>query len=344
MNIQTLKETLPHLLKFNIVPFIWGNQGIGKTQTVKQVADQLQIGFVHLHLATQEVGDLVGLLIKKDDGTVEHARPEWFPTSGSGIVFLDECNRAHPDVIQSIFSFITSKTIHRHVLPPGWKIVAAGNYDSDEFQVTNTQDAAWMSRFCHIELQPTAQEFVAYAEKKNALDVANFISEHPEALEVKKRSTHNLNITPDRRAWLEMAAPLETVEMEPEVRMELYSGIIGPTAAALFMNWKKTSEKRISIKQVLSNYKSVRKRITDAQGEKETRFDLLSAVVDELLSELSENKDLVTDKNYNNLVAFMSDIPLELLLKTVKRLGKLDFTLKTQLMSDAKLLERLEIK
>jgi MoxR-like ATPase len=159
MNIQDFKKYLPTLLKNNIVPFTWGNQGIGKTQSIAQVAAQAGIGFVHLHLATQEVGDLVGLLMIQADGTVKHARPEWFPTEGEGIIFLDELNRAHPDVIQAMFSFITSKTIHTHKLPDGWKIVAAGNYQSDQFNVTDTSDAAWMSRFCHIELQPTVQEF-----------------------------------------------------------------------------------------------------------------------------------------------------------------------------------------
>ncbi len=55
MNIKQLKESLPLLLKHNVVPFIWGHQGVGKTQSIAQVAKAAKVGFIHLHLATQEV-------------------------------------------------------------------------------------------------------------------------------------------------------------------------------------------------------------------------------------------------------------------------------------------------
>jgi len=137
MNIQQAKQTLPILMKHDIVAFLWGVQGVGKTETVRQIADSNGGGFVHLHLATQEVGDLVGLLKHNNDGTVSHACPEWLPTpqaieagrfASTGIVFLDELNRAHPDVLQAIFSLVMGKTIHTHKLADGWKIVVAGNY------------------------------------------------------------------------------------------------------------------------------------------------------------------------------------------------------------------------
>lgn len=331
---------MPALLQNNIVPFIWGSQGIGKTESIKQVAQELEMQFVHLHLATQEVGDLVGLLKHKDDGTVEHSRPEWFPTSGKGIIFLDELNRAHPDVIQSMFSFITSKTIHRHQLPSEWKIVAAGNYASDDFQVTDTSDAAWMSRFCHIELKPSVEEFVFYASQKGADSIAEFISNHKEMLESKKRSTPDLTITPDRRAWLSMIAPLESIEFDPSVRMELYSGIIGTTAASSFMNFKRTNEKRVTIKQILQDYKKVKSKLLSSSEGTETRFDILATPFDDLELMLNHDPDLLTEESLANLVYYMNDIPLELLTKVVKRLGSIQFKFKKELLNNEKLIKR----
>lgn len=340
MKLNTFKSTLPILLKHDIVPFVWGMQGIGKTESVKQVAESLDIGFVHLHLATQEVGDVVGLLKENFDGKVEHMKPTWFPESGEGIVFLDELNRAHPDVLQAMFSFITSKTIHTHKLPNGWKIVAAGNYQSDDFQVTDTSDSAWMSRFCHIELKPTPEEFVVYAESKGALTVAEFIQNHPEMLEVSKRAKIDINITPDRRSWLNMLAKLEDETIDTETRVELYSGIVGTTAAASFMNAKKEYEKKISIKQIVADYSKVRPRIMKAQEGTETRFDLLNAPINELEAILETNASYLDQSKYDNLVCFLEEIPLELLMKTVKRLSKIEFELKYNLLSDDKLVKR----
>jgi hypothetical protein len=344
MNIATFKATLPTLLKHNIVPFVWGPQGVGKTQTVSQIAKELEVGFVHLHLATQEVGDLVGLLVHKPDNTVAHARPEWFPTEGKGIIFLDELNRAHPDVIQAMFSFITSKTIHTHKLPDGWKIVAAGNYANESFTVTDTSDAAWMSRFCHIHFVPSPEEFCIHAEKRGADTVADFITAQPQMLEQKIKSQHDLGVTPDRRSWLEMIGSLEKEDLKDEVRYELYAGILGDIAAAAFVTHKKTVSKSIKLKSIMADYTKVRAQVMEVANGKDTRFDVLSQPLDELVAKVTDAPDLLTDSMVANLHEFMLDIPLELLSQVVKKLSGLQFTNKNRLLSDKAFMAKLDRK
>jgi hypothetical protein len=331
MNVNQLKQAVPVMTKHNVVPFIWGMQGIGKTQTLKQIAAEMgykedeeswtSFGFVHLHLATQEVGDLVGLLKHNKDGTVSHARPEWFPKSQPrGILFLDELNRAHPDVIQACFSLITSRTIHTHRLPAGWKIVAAGNYQTDEFTVTDTSDSAWMSRFCHIHFEPTASEFIAFAESRKAFTVADFIAEHPELLE-KKGKRPDINITPDRRAWLEMIAPLEKENLDEETRMEIYSGIVGQVAASRFMNFKNSKERRIRLRDIMRDYSAVREQVLSCNRDKDTRYDALNAPISELETKLDQGHKFSTEE-LMNLKEYLLDIPKELLSQTFKKLGR----------------------
>lgn len=340
MNVNQLKNTLPILTKHNIVPFLWGMQGVGKTQVVKQVANEANVGFIHLHLATQEVGDLVGLLRHNDDGTVSHARPEWLPISGKGVLFLDELNRAHPDVIQACFSLITSRTIHTHTLPEGWKIVAAGNYATDEFTVTDTSDRAWMSRFCHLDFEPTSAEFVAFAEKREAFTVADFISEHGELLESKNRKKPDLNITPDRRAWLEMIAPLENESIDEETRMKIYSGIVGMTAASRFLNFKNTKERRLRLRDILSDYSKVKDRVKSMNKDKDTRYDALAAPIQELEAKVETGVGLEPNE-VENLKQYFLDVPKELLAQTIKKLGRANFKGKTDLLNDPVFAKRL---
>lgn len=332
MNINQLKEALPVMMKNNVVPFIWGHQGIGKTQVVKQVAYEANVGFVHLHLATQEVGDLVGLLKHNDDGTVSHARPEWLPLDGKGILFLDELNRAHPDVIQACFSLITSKMIHMHVLPEGWHIVAAGNF-GDDMTLTDTSDAAWMSRFCHVEFKPTSAEFVAFAEKREAFTVADFISEHAELLEVKGRKGLDVTITPDRRSWLEMIAPLENESMDQETRMIVYAGIVGTTAASRFINFKTTKERRLRLRDILRDYDGVRERVLSMSKEKDTRYDALAAPILELEAKVETGVGL-EPLEIENLKKYFLDVPKELLTQSFKKLGRANFKGKNELLND----------
>jgi MoxR-like ATPase len=309
-------------MKHNVVPFLWGMQGVGKTQSIAQIAESKGLGFIHLHLATQEVGDLVGLLKHNEDGTVSHARPEWMPIDGQGILFLDELNRAHPDVIQAMFSLITSRTIHMHKLPVGWKIVSAGNYQSDEFTVTDTSDQAWMSRFCHLHFEPSVDEFIMFAEKRGAIDVADFISEHKELLEPSKRARTEVKVTPDRRAWLEMIAKLDTEDMDESTRMEVYSGIIGTAAAASYLTFKKNPERRIRLRDITDNYSKVKERISLLNSKNEVRFDLLASPLKELETK-SDDKDFTLNENQKtNLRQYFQDVPKELAVQSVKVLAK----------------------
>lgn len=345
MNIQQVKRNLPVLMKHDIVPFLWGVQGVGKTETVKQVAKELGVDFRHLHLATQEVGDLVGLLKHNEDGTVGHARPEWLPTKGNGILFLDELNRAHPDVLQAVFSLVMGKTIHTHTLPDGWKIVAAGNYASGEFTTTDMSDKALMSRFCHLDFKPTPEEFVAFAEKNNALSVAGFIHDNPESLEIKKREKPDHNVTPDRRAWLKMIAPLENEDIPETDRFEIYNGIVGSVAASSFTNWKKSAERKIRLSDILLEYPKHREKVLkNGKGKKEARYDMLSAPLEELTTKLgnSENRDLIKPNQVENLKQFLLDIPRELTLSTIKKLADIPaFSGRNEIMNDKDFSKRL---
>lgn len=344
MKINEFKKALPLLLKNNIVPFVWGYQGIGKTQIVSQYAKENGLGFVHLHLATQEVGDLVGLLKHNDDGTVSHSRPEWFPTEGKGIIFLDEFNRSHPDVLQAMFPFTTNKTMHTHKLPDGWKIVAAGNFQSADFVTTDISDAALMSRFCHIELSPSAEEFCVFADSRKAFTVSDFIRDMPELLEQKNRSKHEITVTPDRRAWLEMIAPLENEDMEDTIRFETYAGIVGNTATSSFFAHKKSAQSRLRLKDILGDYNKVKSKVESLISREETRLDMLSSPLEELYTHLETDPEYLTEAGTKNLKKYFEVIPLELLARAVKKLGTIRFKEKNNLLSDEKLIKLIRTK
>jgi hypothetical protein len=341
--IVELNQALPVLLKHKITPFIWGAQGIGKTQTIKQYAKKHGLGFVHLHLATQEVGDLVGLLLNAEkDGTAFHTRPSWFPTEGKGIIFLDELNRATPDVLNAVFSLIVGGTIHTHKLPEGWSLVAAGNYQTNAFNVTDTSDAAFMSRFCHIDLKPSVEEFVSFVEDKSASSIASFISTHREMLEVEHKEGFNFqSITPDRRAWADMIAPLEEEESIESIRMVLYSGIVGKTAAASFLTHKKKASERLSGREILNNFTSNRElqnKINNLSDPKNTRFDLLNTAVDEILLFVTK-KDL-NESQMTNLKEFMIAIPLELGNVLSRKISDSSWSQKNQILNDVEFVKK----
>lgn len=343
MKFNEVLTALPVLLKHDIVPFLWGNQGVGKTSIIKQYAASQgpAYGFVHLHLATQEVGDLIGLLIHSKDGeSVHHARPRWFPTEGEGVIFLDELNRAHPDVINAIFSLVLGKKIHEHVLPPGWKIVAAGNYQNNNFNVSDTSDKAWRSRFCHIDFKPSVQEFAAYLEAKGHQTVADFIREQPDMLGTNEDKFDFSTITLDPRALAELIGPLDSEPSINDLRHELYQGILGPTAAAAYMVFKEKRYEKIRGMDILNKFnKALKAKIIELSNVDSIRFDLLNDAAEEILLHLDKKDTLITSTQLKNFKEFLITIPLELSLKINKRLEESKWSQKHHVINDPEFIE-----
>jgi MoxR-like ATPase len=340
MNVASLKKTLPVLIKNRIVPLLWGYQGVGKTQITGQIVAEMGYGFVKLNLASQEVGDLIGLMQRDEKTEVSyHTRPRWFPTEGKGVVFLDEINRAHPDVIQAMYPFVLEGVMHEHRLPPGWRVVAAANYQSDEFTVTDTSDSAWMSRFCHIHFEPSVEEFVAYAESRGHETVASFIAAEPEMLEVRKKQRPEVPVSPDRRSYMDMLAPLERENLDDGDRYEIYRGLIGETAATRFMQFKKQSTERLRLKDIVDDYGKVRavvrtlarKVVAEAM---ETRLDLLQRPIEELVATLENNPSYLDAVKIANFKLYMLDLPTELVVQVVKKLSAMRFDGKSTLLND----------
>ena len=74
-------------------------------------------------------GDLIGLPYKNEKtGNTEFMPPYWFPTDGKPIVlFLDELNRARPEVLQTIMDLALNKKLAGKQLPEGSRIISAVN-------------------------------------------------------------------------------------------------------------------------------------------------------------------------------------------------------------------------
>ena len=118
---------------------ILGHPGIGKSAIVRQVAERKNRLFIDTRLAFKENVDLGGYPVPDHDAKrmvyyrPKFIPPEKVPEGRSGIVwFLDESNRAHPTVIQTLFQIITERTCGEHLLPEGTSIVLAGNLGEGE--------------------------------------------------------------------------------------------------------------------------------------------------------------------------------------------------------------------
>ena len=99
MKPSELFEALHALITERVPLHIWGACGVGKSQIVAQVASDLDWQFLDIRAVQLDPVDLRGLpRISADQA--EWVPPKFLPTSGKGILFLDELTAA-PQMTQA---------------------------------------------------------------------------------------------------------------------------------------------------------------------------------------------------------------------------------------------------
>jgi MoxR-like ATPase len=238
-----------------------GKHGIGKSEMISAYYRQQNMRVVPFFLGQMsDPGDLIGLM-NKDEATGRSVflPPYWWPSANEPIVlFLDELNRARPEILQAVQDLSLNKTLAGKTLPAGSIVIAAVN-EGDEYQLTEL-DPALVSRFNLYEFSPTVEDWLLWANSASIDErVINFIQKHHEHLDSPDRSadeswsTAGLVKTPDRRAWVKVARFIEHHRALEEIHLKIIAGIVGPAAAAAFKQSLHTSAK-VTPEQILLRF------------------------------------------------------------------------------------------
>lgn len=244
-----------------------GRHGIGKSEILTQYFSKRGMKVVALFLGQMsDPGDLIGLPSKAEYATdkkggsiarTEFIPPYWWPLSGEPIVlFLDELNRARPEVLQTIMDLALNRKLAGRLLPEGSRIISAVNA-GEEYQLTDL-DPALVSRFNIYIFRPTVSEWLIWAESER-LDyrVVEFIQNEGVWLDgnegQKAGIDTGLDKTPDRRAWKKVSDVIIGKEDLTELHKKLVAGIVGPAATSRFFG-SITGNKVLSGMEVLLNF------------------------------------------------------------------------------------------
>ena len=270
-----------------------GRHGIGKSEILTSYYGEKGMMVHTLFLGQMsDPGDLIGLPHKDEkSGKTEFLPPYWFPTDGKPIVlFLDELNRARPEVLQTIMDLVLNRKLAGKALPAGSRIISAVN-DGEEYQLTDL-DPALVSRFNIYNFRPTPQEWLLWAEK-NGIDkrIINFINDHANMLDSDgvNQLDRGLEKTPDRRAWQRVSDVIKDVTDLNTFYQKLVAGIIGVSIAAQFFKELKNSNVP-SAPDVLLHYDNQKKRI------EELPIDKIAIVNDEIMRYIETHKKLGNDE------------------------------------------------
>jgi len=247
-----------------------GSHGIGKSEILSSYFEGKGMKVVALFLGQMsDPGDLIGLPTKDETtGRTEFAPPYWFPVDGKPIcLFLDELNRARPEILQTVMDLTLNRTLAGKRLPEGSRVIAAVN-EGQRYQLTDL-DPALVSRFNIVEFAPTVQEWLLWA-RKNEVDnrIISYIEENPTWLDgdpgIDADADTGLDKTPDRRAWKRASDIIKGHSDLEGVYAKVLSSVIGPKAASLFVSGIH-SRKLVQAKDLLFDYDKVLPKLGEYQ-------------------------------------------------------------------------------
>ncbi|MCW7755300.1 hypothetical protein OOT00_15040 [Desulfobotulus sp. H1] len=295
IHIKELDDILDHYLdaagRLNYAIKIVGHPGIGKSSVVRQAAERKNFLFIDTRLAFKENIDLGGYPVPDHENQrmiyfrPRFIPPERVPEEHEGILwFLDEANRAHPTVIQTLFQIITEGRCGEHLLPDRTAIVLAGNLgEEDSTTITDFDDAALDGRLALFHLKPRAIDWLRWAAAREVHPaILRYISLFPEKLWDEHR------IHPNPRGWHQVSQALITAygiksekdlanrlrETERNSLEKLMISLIGDLACFDFIR-QLTHPRQISTSDILTGNRG---KLESARKEEILTEDLLWAM------------------------------------------------------------------
>lgn len=342
IGINEIPQIINICFKAKITPNFVGTQGIGKSQAVRQFAEQYGYNkVIDLRLGQMEIGDLIGLpKTEKIDGIYKTiwGQPVWWPEDKDGktVLFLDEWNRAATtDVIQAIFQLILDRKLHTHVLPNDCVIVAAMNPADSGFMVNKIRDKALSDRLLHVNVQPTSEEWLKWAAKtKVDADIIDYIRINSSSL-----GTHSFTMEkrePTPRAFDALSRVFKActdAEWESFATI-LCSGLIGPELAMQFIKFKADRNyKPFSAEDILVHYTKNKAKLEEWSNRENFRADVVIATLDNLKDYFESFKTLEEFKKkysgaklksaMDNYAAFVASVPKDVAKKHSQDILKL---------------------
>lgn len=301
---------------------VWGTHGIGKTESITQIAARLGYKFGYLAPAQfEEMGDLVGMPRIDESGKTVFATPEWVPREeGPGILLLDDANRADQRILRGIMQLLQRYELVSWKLPPRWQIVLTANPDGGDYAVT-PMDAAMLTRMLHVTLQMDVKAWARWAaEAEVDTRGIDFVLAYPEVISGERTTPRSLV------QLFKLIGGIPDLGKEEALVSALAHSCVDREAAAAFIGFVRAGlSKLITPQEILSAAsfaKDVEARIAALVDGKAKRVDILNVVCTRLANHVGAQKAALAPKAVANLKSFLTLelIPADMRLVLAKEL------------------------
>ena len=273
--------------------YIWGGTGIGKSETISKVAQDIARENKKKFIDWNRISDEHKRELLKDDvfeesfifcdirasqldssdtrglPTFVNNFVEWKPNlvfkvlsnpKASGILFLDELNLAPPSILASLYQVILDRCIGEISFPDSVVPIAASNRIEDRGAVFELP-APLANRFLHLELKvPDVESWTAYGlDNGHKIDsrIISFLQFKPSRIySYDSRNKDKSFATP--RMWVKTSKLIEGIDSEDLDLIEtLVSSSVGEGIAVEFTAFLKLARK-IDVESLIKKPESVK--------------------------------------------------------------------------------------
>ena len=238
------KAAIRKCFKIQRPVFLWGPPGIGKSDIVKQIAEETEREVIDVRLSLWEPTDIKGIpFYNSKSNSMEWAPPIELPQDpdSTAVLFLDELNSAAPATQAAAYQLVLNRRVGKYTLPKGVSIVAAGNRETDK-GVTYRMPAPLANRFLHLELKHNYDDWQEWAVLNKISDqVVGYLGFAKQDLyDFDPRSSSRSFATP--RSWSFVSELLADDDLTEGTLTDLVSGAIGDGLAVKFMAHRKVAK------------------------------------------------------------------------------------------------------
>lgn len=297
---------------------LWGSPGVGKSDGIKQIANELaekmnkKIKVTDVRLLLFNPVDLRG--IPTADEKKEFSKwlkPHIFNMDDSediiNFLVLDEITAAPQSVQAAAYQIVLDRQIGEHKLPDNCIVIAAGNKITDK-SVSYSMPKALCNRFTHIEIEANVDSWKTWAyENDISGKIIGFINYKPNSLFSFDPSSQE-QAYPTPRTW-EMVNQYLKVNPNIDVIRPIISGTIGLGATTEFVAFCKTYEKLPNVEKIADgSYK-------EYPEAPDVCYALSAAIVS-----YTNNTEKLKKNAFVNILKYCKDMQKEFAILTLKEM------------------------
>ena len=308
LSTKDIPEAVVNVLYAGKVPFIKGSPGIGKSDIIRQVAEELNLKVIDFRLSQADPTDLQGF-----PGVVEGRSTfypgEMFPIEGDEIpagyngwlLFLDEMNSAPLSVQAAAYKLCLDKQIGQYSLHKNVAIVGAGNKSTDK-AITQRIGTAMQSRLVHLNMAVDPDHWLKWANVAG-IDhrITSFIEFRKELLH-KFDPSHADDTFACPRTWAFLSDIIKGKEKLSHIDVVTAAGTVGEGCALEFKGFSEIFQSLPKISEIMNKPDTVK-----IPNEPSVHYALAGLISYE-----------VNVNNINNLSKFVERLPADFQVVTWK--------------------------